>query len=154
MESCRRRYGDAFSVRFLGFERPMVMLSDPQAIRALYSSSEHGLPPGRVIALRPIMGAQSLLLLEGREHLERRRLMLPPFHGERMRAYEPLIDEIAARRDRALADRRAVRAASADARDHPRGDPARRCSASASPAAWRACASCCRACSTGPRRRR
>jgi cytochrome P450 family 135 len=94
MEACRRRHGDAFSVRFLGFERPMVMLSDPRAIRALYSSSEHGLPPGRVIALRPIMGPQSLLLLEGREHLERRRLMLPPFHGERMRAYEPLIDEI------------------------------------------------------------
>ena len=95
MESCRRRYGEAFSVRFLGFERPMVMLSDPRAIRALYSSSEHGLPPGRVIALRPIMGAQSLLLLEGREHLERRRLMLPAFHGERMRAHEPLIEEIA-----------------------------------------------------------
>jgi cytochrome P450 family 135 len=73
----------------------MVMLSDPRAIRALYSSSEHGLPPGRAIALRPIMGAQSLLLLEGREHLERRRLMLPAFHGERMRAHETLIDEIA-----------------------------------------------------------
>ena len=95
MESCRRRHGDAFSVRFLGFERPMVMLSDPRSIRALYGSSEHGLPPGRSIALRPIMGAGSVLLLEGAEHLERRRLMLPAFHGERMRAYEPLIDEIA-----------------------------------------------------------
>jgi cytochrome P450 len=95
MEACRRRFGDAFSVRFLGFERPMVMLSDPQAIRALYSEPAHGLPPGRTVALRPIMGPQSVLLLEGPAHLERRRLMLPPFHGERMRTYEYAIAEIA-----------------------------------------------------------
>ena len=88
MEECRRRFGDAFSLRFLGFERPMVLLSDPDAIRALYSAPEHGLPPGRTAALRPIMGERSILLLEGAEHLERRRLMLPPFHGERMRGYE------------------------------------------------------------------
>ncbi len=57
MESARRRFGDAFSVRFLGFERPMVMLSDPEAIRALYTAHEHRLPPGRSIALLPVMGA-------------------------------------------------------------------------------------------------
>ena len=96
MESCRRRYGDAFSVRFLGFETPMVMLSDPEAIRALYTASEHGLPPGRTVALRPVVGARSLLLLEGREHLARRKLMLPPFHGERMRGYEAIVSEIVA----------------------------------------------------------
>jgi cytochrome P450 family 135 len=97
MESARREYGDAFSVRFMGFERPMVMLSDPEAIRALYSAHEHGLPPGRTIALLPIMGPGSVLLLEGREHLSRRKLMLPPFHGERMRSYESIVREVAER---------------------------------------------------------
>ena len=97
MESCRRRHGDSFSVQFLGFERPMVMLSDPEAIRALYTAHEHGLPPGRTIALLPIMGPSSILLLEGREHLSRRKLMLPPFHGERMRAYEDTVREVALR---------------------------------------------------------
>ncbi len=97
MESCRRHYGDSFSVQFLGFERPMVMLSDPEAIRALYTAHEHGLPPGRTIALLPIMGPSSVLLLEGREHLSRRKLMLPPFHGERMRAYEDTVREVAER---------------------------------------------------------
>jgi cytochrome P450 family 135 len=97
MESARRRYGDAFSVRFLGFKRPMVMLSDPEAIRALYTAHEHGLPPGRTIALLPVMGPSSILLLEGREHLARRKLMLPPFHGERMRAYEATVREVAER---------------------------------------------------------
>ncbi len=97
LESCRRRFGDAFSVRFLGFQTPMVMLSDPDAIRALYANSEHGLPPGRTLALRPILGARSLLLLEGREHIARRRLMLPPFHGERMRAYEEIVRSVVER---------------------------------------------------------
>jgi cytochrome P450 len=97
MESCRRRFGDAFGVRFLGFERPMVMLSDPEAIRALYTAHEHGLPPGRTIALLPVMGPSSVLLLEGREHLARRKLMLPPFHGERMRSYESIVREVTER---------------------------------------------------------
>ena len=95
LEDCRRRYGDAFSVNYLGFRSPMVMLSDPEAIRALYTGRENGLPPGRTITLQPVMGARSLLLLEGEEHLVRRRLMLPPFHGERMRAYESVIREVA-----------------------------------------------------------
>jgi cytochrome P450 len=93
LESCRRRYGDAFSVSFVGFQRPMVILSDPQAIRALYTEPANGLPPGRKISLLPILGANSVLLLEGREHLARRRLMLPPFHGERMRSYEEIVRE-------------------------------------------------------------
>jgi cytochrome P450 len=97
LEACRRRYGDTFSVTFLGFQTPMVMLSDPEAIRALYSVPGHTLPPGRTVALQPIMGSRSLLLLEGREHLARRKLMLPPFHGARMRAYEATVREVVAR---------------------------------------------------------
>jgi cytochrome P450 len=97
MESCRRRYGDSFSVRFLSFQRPTVMLSHPQAIRALYTEQRHGLPPGRSVALLPVMGPGSVLLLEGSEHLARRRVMLPPFHGERMRSYEGIVREVAER---------------------------------------------------------
>jgi cytochrome P450 len=52
--------------------------------------------PGRNIVLRPLLGPRSLLLQEGEEHLRRRKLMLPPFHGERMRAYERTITEVAA----------------------------------------------------------
>jgi cytochrome P450 len=90
----REEIGDAFSVRFLGFERPMVMVSDPAAVKALYTERRHGLPPGRSFALEPILGARSVLLLEGEEHIARRRLMLPPFHGERMRSYESVVGEV------------------------------------------------------------
>ena len=94
MERCRRELGDSFSIMFLGFERPMVMLSDPAAIKALYTEREHGLPPGRNVFLEPILGSRSLLLLEGADHLAHRKLMLPAFHGERMRSYEPIVREI------------------------------------------------------------
>jgi cytochrome P450 len=96
LESCRRRYGDAFSIRFVGFDSPMVMISDPEAVQALYTERGHGLPPGRTVSLQPVLGARSVLLLEGREHLARRKLMLPPFHGERMRAYEAIVAEVVA----------------------------------------------------------
>src|SRR5215203_4097668 len=43
------------------------------------------------MSLRALLGTQNLLLLDGNEHLRRRKLILPPFHGERMRAYEALI---------------------------------------------------------------
>lgn len=103
LESCRRRFGDTFSVRFVGMRTPLVMVSDPVAVRALYSERENGLPPGRAFALRPLVGGRSILLQEGAEHLQRRRLMLPAFHGERIRAYEDLVAEVAEVAERELA---------------------------------------------------
>jgi cytochrome P450 len=94
MQECREKYGDNFSVKFISFERPMVMISDPAAIKALYTEREHGLPPGREIILTPIVGARSLLVTEGADHLAHRKVMLPPLHGERMRSYQPLVEEI------------------------------------------------------------
>ncbi len=94
LDSCRERYGPAFSITFPGFETPMVIVSEPETVAALFKERENGLPPGRSLALEPILGPRSVLLLEGSEHLARRRLMLPPFHGERMRAYEDQIEEI------------------------------------------------------------
>jgi cytochrome P450 len=90
----RAEIGDAFSVSFVGFERPMVLISDPAAVKALYTERRNGLPPGRSFQLEPVLGARSVLLLEGEEHIARRRLMLPPFHGERMRSYEGIVEDI------------------------------------------------------------
>src|SRR4051794_10023295 len=97
LETCRRRHGDAFSVRFLGFRSPLVMLSSPEALSTLYGERGHGLPPGRTVTLQPIVGPRSVLLLEGAEHLPRRRLMLTAFHGDRMRGYEGIVRDAAER---------------------------------------------------------
>ncbi len=94
MQECREKIGDSFSVKFVSFERPMVMISDPAAIKALYTEREHGLPPGREVVLTPIVGPRSVLVIEGKDHLAHRKLMLPPFHGEQMRSYEPIVSEI------------------------------------------------------------
>lgn len=91
IEESRREFGEIFSVSFLGFKTPMVLFSDPAGVKAVYTNRANGLPPGRNTVLEPIVGARSLLLLEGSEHLARRRLMLPPFHGERMRSYEEVV---------------------------------------------------------------
>ena len=125
LESCRRRYGDAFSVRFLGFHTPMVMLSDPEAIRALYTERRHDLPPGRTRRAAADHGLALGAAAGGPEHLARRKLMLPPFHGERMRAYEATVREVVAREVAGWPRGRGVRRAPADAGRHARGDPAR-----------------------------
>ncbi len=72
----------------------MVIISRPEHVAALFKERRNGLPPGRKLSLEPILGSDSVLLLEGSEHLARRKLMLPPFHGERMRAYEEQITTI------------------------------------------------------------
>jgi cytochrome P450 family 135 len=94
MQECREKYGDSFSVKFVSFERPMVMISDPVAIKALYTERSHGLPPGREVVLTPVVGPHSVLVIEGSDHLAHRKVMLPPFHGERMRSYEPVVSEL------------------------------------------------------------
>ena len=92
-ESCRRRYGETFTARVLR-AGPMVFVSDPQSLKRLFGADrQNTIAPGRNVVLAPVLGLRSLLLLEGEEHLRRRKLMLPPFHGDRMRAYEEAIAE-------------------------------------------------------------
>ena len=92
-EACRRRYGETFTARVLRVGR-MVFISDPASIKILFGADrQNTIAPGRNVVLAPVLGRRSLLLLEGEEHLRRRKLMLPPFHGERMRAYEAVMAE-------------------------------------------------------------
>jgi cytochrome P450 family 135 len=90
-ERLRRRYGDTFTLRILRAGQ-MVFISDPPSLKRLFGADRRNtIAPGRNVILRPILGDRSLLLQEGDEHLRRRKLMLPPFHGERMRAYETVM---------------------------------------------------------------
>ncbi len=91
-ERWRRELGETFAARLVG-PGDVVFVSDPASMKRLFSADRaNTIAPGRNIVLRPLLGPQSLLLQEGDEHLKRRRLMLPPFHGERMRAYEETIE--------------------------------------------------------------
>lgn len=92
-----RRYGDTFRLSTVA-RGDAVCFSHPEAIRAIFTA-----PPGALSAaagnapLEPFLGKHSLLLLDGERHLRERRLMMPPFHGERMRHYGALIRDITRR---------------------------------------------------------
>jgi cytochrome P450 family 135 len=97
LEQCQRRYGDAFTLRMAGLP-PIVILSDPAAVREVFTGDPETLRSGQANRfLEAALGRHSLLVLDGREHLRERKLMLPPFHGERMRAYARVVDSIAER---------------------------------------------------------
>jgi cytochrome P450 family 135 len=92
-ERWRHRLGETFAARLHG-PGDVVFVSDPESLKRLFAADRvNTIAPGRNVILRPLLGSQSLLLQEGEEHLKRRRLMLPPFHGERMRAYERTVAE-------------------------------------------------------------
>src|SRR5437763_3982718 len=95
MERARRRYGDVFTVR-LAQVGTFVFTTDPELLKTVFTSGPDRLRAGEAnVALEPVLGSRSVLLLDGAEHIRQRRLMLPPFHGERLRGYEELIAEIA-----------------------------------------------------------
>jgi cytochrome P450 family 135 len=90
----RRRYGDVFTVRFL--DDPWTVLADPGAVKEVFAHGPDELDSGVAnLILRPLIGTRSVLLADGEEHLRRRKLVLPPFHGERLRAYEGTIRALA-----------------------------------------------------------
>src|SRR5262245_1690207 len=94
IEECRRQHGDAFTLRVPGFPAE-VHFSHPDAIRQIFTADAEDLRAGEAnVVIEPLLGAHSLLLLDGARHLRQRRLLLPPFHGERMQAYGETMRDI------------------------------------------------------------
>ncbi|MCW3068820.1 MAG: cytochrome [Solirubrobacterales bacterium] len=97
LERCRARYGKRFTVRLIG-QPPMVMISDPEEIKEIFQAPPDVLHPGEgARILEPILGPNSVILLDEDPHLEQRKLMLPAFHGERMQRLAGLIADLAER---------------------------------------------------------
>ncbi len=97
IDACRRRYGDVVTFSSL-FDSGFVMVFEPELVKQVFRGSPDVLRAGEANAvLGPVVGDRSVLLFDGTEHLRERKLMLPAFHGERMRAYEEVIREAADR---------------------------------------------------------
>jgi cytochrome P450 family 135 len=94
IERLNERYGDLFTVRFV--MGTIVWIADPDVIKRVFTGDPDVLHAGEGNAppLEPIMGRNSVLLLDEPEHMRQRKLMLPSFHGERMQSYGELIREI------------------------------------------------------------
>ncbi len=88
LDELAARYGNVFTLRLPRTEQPVVIFAEPAAVRDIWTGDPDTLHAGKANAiLRSVVGEHSLLILDGERHLRERRLMLPPFHGERMRAY-------------------------------------------------------------------
>ena len=97
LEQCRARYGSRFTLRLLGAP-PFVILSNPDDIKQVFTAPADVLHPGegaRVLA--PVVGQNSVILLDEDAHMEQRKLMLPAFHGERVERLRDLVAAVAGR---------------------------------------------------------
>ncbi|HEX4628665.1 MAG TPA: cytochrome P450, partial [Gemmatimonadales bacterium] len=101
MDRCARVLGDSFTLTFFPSGMKLTLVSDPEAVKTVFTAPPEVAPSGTANSpIAGIVGPSSVLTLTGPEHMRQRKLLLPPFHGERMREYEDVIVE-ATRRDMA-----------------------------------------------------
>jgi cytochrome P450 len=96
LDQCAARFGDTFTLRIL-HEGSWVMLSHPDHVKQVFTGDPrvfHAGEGNRI--LLPVLGENSVLLLDEGDHMRQRKLLLPPFHGERMQQYGDLMAQIAA----------------------------------------------------------
>ncbi len=95
LEQCRARYGKRFTVRLLNTP-PFVMIADPDAVKQIFTADPEVLHPGEgAQILEPVVGRNSVILLDESAHLQQRKLMLPAFHGEQMQRLAGTMMEVA-----------------------------------------------------------
>ena len=97
LERCRARYGRRFTLR-IPLAPPFVMITDPAEVKEVFTAPPDVLHPGQgAKVLEPIVGRNSVILLDEGAHMEQRKLMLPAFHGEQMARLSDLMAEVAER---------------------------------------------------------
>lgn len=95
MERLHRAFGDVFHFDLLGMGR-IYMVSDPVLVKKIFTGDPALMHAGDVARLlQPVVGRRSVLVLDEDEHIAERRLLLPPFHGERVGHYADVISEVA-----------------------------------------------------------
>lgn len=89
MEECAKRYGDIFTARVATGFIPVVFVSNPQALQEILTkdTKEFEAPGESNKIVEPLLGKHSVVALSGSNHRRQRQLMMPSFHGERMRIY-------------------------------------------------------------------
>jgi cytochrome P450 len=92
MDRYARKLGDTFTLTFFPSGLQLVLVSDPDAVKTVFTAPPEVAPSATGSSpLAPVMGRSSVIVLTGPEHMRQRKLLLPPFHGERMREYEDTI---------------------------------------------------------------
>jgi cytochrome P450 len=94
MVECAKNYGDVFALKLQGNLPPMLFVHSPEAMQQVLSNDQKELEaPGDLNSIfQYLLGKNSVISLSGKAHQRQRQLIMPPFHGERMRTYAELIE--------------------------------------------------------------
>lgn len=95
-ERAAEQYSDIFTAQIVGFGDTVVFITHPQAIQEIFTNDRKKFTAAGKLnrLMQPLLGEKSLLSLDGDRHKRRRQLLMPSFHGERIRAYGQLICNI------------------------------------------------------------
>jgi cytochrome P450 len=97
LEQCRARLGPMFTLN-IAYEGTWVIVTDPEDVKQIFTGDPRVFHAGEGNqVLRPVLGENSVLVLDEKPHISQRKLLLPPFHGARMQGYEEKMAEIAVR---------------------------------------------------------
>jgi cytochrome P450 family 110 len=93
MEECAKRYGDIFTMQL---NAPVVFVSNPEALQQILTSDtkEFAAPSDWNTVFEPMLGKNSVITVSGEVHHRQRQLLMPPFHGDRMRTYGQVINKV------------------------------------------------------------
>ena len=96
MEACAKSYGEIFTLRLDKNLPPLIIVSNPQAQQQILTNDTKELEaPGDLNQVfEPLLGKHSVISISGAEHQRQRQLLMPPFHGERMRNYSQVITDV------------------------------------------------------------
>ncbi len=96
MEKAARQYPDIFTAEVIGFGDTVVFVNHPQGIQEIFTNDKKKFAAlGKLNGiLHPLIGDNSLFMLDGDRHKQHRQILMPPFHGERMRTYGELIPNL------------------------------------------------------------
>ena len=92
----QRRFGDPFTIPTVN--GTVVMTGDPKLVKEIFAGDPAVFAPWAAQAIGPTIGQASVLALAEPRHMKERKLLMPPFHGERMRAYAEIMGRVAERR--------------------------------------------------------
>lgn len=95
METAAQRYGDIFNAPVFGNHPVVLFISHPPTLQRIFTSDTKQIIAPANQFTQPIVGDYSIFTMEGSRHRRERRLLMPPFHGERMQSYGQLICELA-----------------------------------------------------------
>ncbi|MCC7540841.1 MAG: cytochrome P450 [Deltaproteobacteria bacterium] len=95
LEECRAKHGDIFTLKLVG-SGDWVFLTKPEHLKEMFTGEPEVLHAGEAnkSVFGAITGSSTVLTMDDKEHLARRRLLLPPFHGERMQEYVDITRDI------------------------------------------------------------